>query len=60
MTLDFLFLELPDPEQELSLQNLTLDTFTCFPGLPLEVRRMIWKSTLLGRRIIDLDDFLCT
>jgi hypothetical protein len=36
MTLDFLHLELPDPEPELSLQNLTPDTFICFPELPLE------------------------
>ncbi|KAF7911125.1 uncharacterized protein EAF01_002633 [Botrytis porri] len=36
-----------------SIQPLTnLTTFTLFPKLPLEIRRMIWKKTLPGPRII--------
>jgi hypothetical protein len=50
-----LALELPDPKQELSPQNLgrKLETFTCFPKLPPELRWMIWRLTFPGRRMID-------
>jgi 2EXR family len=53
---NLLALELPDPEQELSPQNLRpkLETFTCFPELPFELRSKIWRFTFPGRRIIDL------
>jgi hypothetical protein len=53
---NLLALELPDPEQELSPQNLgrKLETFTCFPKLPPELRRIIWKLTFPNRRLIDL------
>jgi len=44
--------------EELSLQKLTPDTFTCFPKLPLEMRRMIWKASLPSRQCINLDTFL--
>jgi hypothetical protein len=53
---ELLALELPDPEQELSPQNLgpKLETFTIFPKLPIELRRMIWRLTFPSRRMIDL------
>jgi hypothetical protein len=34
---------LPDPDQELSIQQLS--EFTLFPELPVEIRLMIWRST---------------
>jgi hypothetical protein len=54
--LSVLVLELPDFEQELSPQNLghKLETFTCFPRLPPEMRGTIWKFTFPRRRLIDL------
>ncbi|KAJ5033357.1 uncharacterized protein L3040_008475 [Drepanopeziza brunnea f. sp. 'multigermtubi'] len=34
--------------------GLASNKFTCFPRLPLEIRRLIWKATLPGRRIVSL------
>lgn len=30
------------------------DTFTCFPKLPLELQRKIWKEGCFGPRVVDL------
>ncbi|KAI9049636.1 hypothetical protein LZ554_006661 [Drepanopeziza brunnea f. sp. 'monogermtubi'] len=34
--------------------GLASNKFTCFPRLPLEIRRLIWRATLPGRRIVSL------
>jgi hypothetical protein len=50
------FLELPDFGQEIALQALgkVLEEFTCFPRIPIEVRRMIWRATLPPGRMVRL------
>jgi hypothetical protein len=54
--LSVLAFELPDFEQKLSPQNLglKLETFTCFPRLPPELRLTIWTFTFPSRRLVDL------
>ncbi|KAL5319349.1 hypothetical protein ACEPPN_012400 [Leptodophora sp. 'Broadleaf-Isolate-01'] len=56
ITLNLLSLELPDPEQRIAEQELgqALENFTGFPRLPCEIRLMIWKQTLPGRRVVAL------
>lgn len=41
--------------QNLSAAELTgtLTQFECFPGLPAEIRVMIWKASMPGARVID-------
>jgi hypothetical protein len=34
--------------------NSTLDTFTLFPKLPMEVQLIIWKMSLPGPRVVSL------
>ncbi len=48
--------ELPDPNQELSQQNLkpALNSFTLFPKLLIETRLQIWRYTFPSRRALDL------
>lgn len=60
--LELLQLELPDSDQQLAFQNLhpEQDTFTLFPLLPLEIRRLIWHKSLPGRRFVSLGSFLCS
>jgi hypothetical protein len=61
-TLELLQLELPDSNQQLAFQNLhpEKDTFTFFPLLPLEIRRLIWQKGLPGIRFISLGCSLCS
>ncbi len=60
--LELLQLELPDSDQQLAFQNLhpEQDTFTFFPMLPLEIRRLIWQKSLPMRRFISLGSYLCS
>jgi hypothetical protein len=55
-TLELLQFELPDFELELVAQNS--DTFTCFPKLLPELRRMIWRASLPGNGTLDLHSLL--
>ncbi|CZR68831.1 uncharacterized protein PAC_18731 [Phialocephala subalpina] len=48
--------ELPDPNQELSIQLFKpLDVFHPFPELPIEIRLRIWRLTFPKHRNMNLD-----
>jgi hypothetical protein len=49
----FLLQDLPDPQQELAVQNL-LEEFHYFPKLPMELRLIIWRCTFPRPRDIRL------
>jgi hypothetical protein len=52
----YLLQELPDPQQELWIENL-LDEFHYFPSLPKELRLMIWRDAFPDPREILLPDW---
>jgi hypothetical protein len=53
--LSLLTFELPDPEQDLTVQypGVAATTFTCFSELALEIRLIIWRAAFpKGRKVV--------
>ncbi|KAK0101130.1 hypothetical protein ONS95_012889 [Cadophora gregata] len=49
-------LELPDPNEQLIVQQWSSNKFSFFSKLPLELRIMIWKASLPRGRLVNLNN----